>query len=245
MGRVFVTGDTHGSNDILKLTAERWPEGQGLSRDDYLVICGDFGLVWSDPASQNDTHWLKWLNAQPWTTLFVDGNHENHDLLNSYEVSSWNGGKVHVLPHYPHIIHLMRGQAFSIPGFGMWFVMGGARSQDRAWRVEGRSWWAREMPADDEYDEATRTLESIDWAPDYVFTHDCPTNRLTYAMPWYIKHTGSLPQADQLNNYLQFVDERLDQARLKGWYCGHYHEDLELGDEKHLLLYHQVIELNE
>lgn len=71
--------------------------------------------------------------------LFVDGNHENHDLLDALAVSHWNGGRAHVLPGRPHVIHLMRGQFYEVPDRGRWFVMGGARSQDREWRIEGRS----------------------------------------------------------------------------------------------------------
>lgn len=243
MGRVFVTGDTHGSSDILKLTGKYWPEGRTLARDDLLVICGDFGLVWSDPPSEDAAFWLAWLNARPWTTLFLDGNHENHDLLDSFEVDEWCGGKVHVVPGCAHVRHLMRGQVYRISGHGTWFVMGGARSQDREWRVEGRTWWAREMPSEDEYDEATQNLEACNWAPDFVFTHDCATSRLALAMPWYLAHPAYVPPADALTDYLQFVDERLSKERLVAWYCGHYHQDCELGDEIHHLLYQQVVEL--
>ena len=243
--RVFVTGDTHGSNDILKLTGKYWPEGGNLGRDDLLVICGDFGLVWSEPASEESGFWLDWLEARPWTTLFVDGNHENHDLLDGYAVSEWCGGRVHVLPGHPHVIHLMRGQAYDVDVHGRWFVLGGARSQDRQWRVEGRTWWRREMPSDEEYDEASRALADMGFAPDYVFTHDCPTDRLTYAMPWYVQYRGTMPPADQLTSYLQYVDERLDGRSLRAWYCGHYHDDLRLGDDRHHLLYRQVVELGE
>lgn len=242
---VFVTGDTHGSNDMLKLTGKYWPMGRSLGRDDLLVICGDFGLVWSEPASEDSAFWLDWLESRPWTTLFVDGNHENHDLLDGYQVGEWCGGKVHVLPGHPHVIHLMRGQAFEVEGRGRWFVMGGARSQDRQWRVEGRTWWRREMPSDQEYDTASQTLIDMGFAPDYVFTHDCPTDRLAYAMPWFVQYRGTMPPADRLTNYLQYVDERLDPQVLRAWYCGHYHEDLRLGDDQHHLLYRQVVELGE
>lgn len=245
MGQVFVTGDTHGSGDILKLTGKYWPQGRELTRDDLLVICGDFGLVWSEPPTGNELFWLDWLEARPWTTLFLDGNHENHDVLDALDVAPWHGGSVHVLPGHPHILHLMRGQTYDMGSNGTWFVMGGARSQDRAWRVEGTSWWAREMPSDEEYVRASQALEAADWAPDYIFTHDCPSNLLTYAMPWYLKHRSHMPQTDALTNYLQYVDESVDQARLRRWYAGHYHHDFALGDERHVVLYQQVVELGD
>lgn len=46
MSRIFITGDTHGSYDIQKLARKNFPEGKTLTKDDYVIICGDFGCVW-------------------------------------------------------------------------------------------------------------------------------------------------------------------------------------------------------
>ena len=54
---------------------------EGDEPGDYVVIAGDFGGLWD--GSQKDQYWLDWLNKKPFTTLFVDGNHENFDLLNT------------------------------------------------------------------------------------------------------------------------------------------------------------------
>ena len=59
---------------------------------------------------------LKPFSDLPVTVLFVDGNHENFDLLNAYPVEMWKGGKVHNIK--PDIIHLMRGQVFEISAGG-------------------------------------------------------------------------------------------------------------------------------
>lgn len=77
---IFVTGDIHASYDIAKLS-ESCFDTAGLTKDDYVIICGDFGLVWNNSASEQ--YWLRWLDARPFTTLFVDGNHEGFSLLNS------------------------------------------------------------------------------------------------------------------------------------------------------------------
>ena len=47
---IFVTGDIHGSRDIQKLSASNFPMQPQLSREDFVIICGDFGLVWQDCA---------------------------------------------------------------------------------------------------------------------------------------------------------------------------------------------------
>lgn len=153
----FVTGDTHGRIDVHKLNAYNFPVQKDLSRDDYVIICGDFGFVWAN--DKEDMWWQKWLADKPFTTLFCDGNHENHDLLAQYPVSEWNGGKVHFVQ--PNVIHLMRGQVYDIAG-KKFFVMGGAASHDKELRKEGESWWPNEMPSDEEYAEAERNLEAVD-----------------------------------------------------------------------------------
>ena len=77
---VYITGDTHG--DFQRFTTRNFPQLKGMNRDDYIIITGDFGGVWA--GEQVDRHDLDWLEDKPFTTLFVDGNHENFDLLNAY-----------------------------------------------------------------------------------------------------------------------------------------------------------------
>lgn len=83
---VFLTGDTHGEADIAKVDAFA-RVAQDLTRDDVLIVLGDFGLVWADPPSEGERRRLDWYEEQPWTTLFVDGNHENFDLLDALPVT--------------------------------------------------------------------------------------------------------------------------------------------------------------
>ena len=109
---IFITGDLHGEFDIHKLNTTSFPVQSDLTKDDYVIVCGDFGLVWRDKNDKTDLYWQRWLNNKPFTTLFIDGNHENHDLLQQYPVTEWNGGKVHQIQ--PSIFHLMRGQVFEI-----------------------------------------------------------------------------------------------------------------------------------
>jgi len=75
MNRVFVTGDTHG--DFRRFTSSNWKTGKELDKDDYVIITGDFGGIWDvNKSGKEELHWLNWLNDKPWTTLFIDGNHE-------------------------------------------------------------------------------------------------------------------------------------------------------------------------
>ena len=122
---IYITGDIHASVDIGKLSTKRFPQQKTLSKEDYLIICGDFGLVWDN--SNTDLYWRNWLAGKPFTTLWVDGNHENFDRLYNYPVEEWNGGKVHKIR--PSVIHLMRGQIYQIEEKKI-FTFGGASRHD-------------------------------------------------------------------------------------------------------------------
>ncbi len=124
---IYVTGDTHADFNY-RFNVENLPEQRKMTKDDYVIICGDFGGVWdADRESKNENYWLDWFEERPYTLLFVDGNHENFDRLYGYPVKEWHGGKVHELR--PHVFHLMRGQFFEMDGKKI-FAFGGASSHD-------------------------------------------------------------------------------------------------------------------
>ena len=107
---IYATGDLHGNT--LRFQPRYFPEQAEMTKNDYMIVCGDAGLVWH--GDKNDDPQLDRLEALPFTVLFLDGNHENFDALNEYPVEEWHDGKVHRIR--PHVIHLMRGQAFELQG---------------------------------------------------------------------------------------------------------------------------------
>jgi hypothetical protein len=124
---IYITGDTHAEfQDRFNTSA--FPEQKEMTKDDYVIICGDFGGVWDVGwESKREKWWLDWFEERNFTLLFIDGNHENFDRLYGYPVKEWHGGKVHELR--PHVLHLMRGQVFEICG-KKFFTFGGASSHD-------------------------------------------------------------------------------------------------------------------
>ena len=79
---VYATGDTHGN--FLRFHAENFPEQETMTKNDYVIICGDFGGVWDGSEKEQQT--LDWLESLPFTVLFVSGNHEDFDLLKRFPV---------------------------------------------------------------------------------------------------------------------------------------------------------------
>ena len=120
---IFITGDTHG--DFTRFKKKIFYEQAELTKDDCVMIAGDFGGIWDGGAEER--HWLDWLEAKPFTTLFVSGNHENFDMLAEFPIEDWHGGRVQRVR--PSVIHLMRGQIYDIQG-RTFFTMGGASSHD-------------------------------------------------------------------------------------------------------------------
>ena len=216
---IYITGDTHGSIETHRLSAANFPDGKSLTKDDYVIICGDFGLIWS--SSEEDLWWLKWLESKPWTTLFVDGNHENFDLLNSYPVELWNGGKIHKVSD--SVIHLMRGQVFELQNH-KFFTFGGAKSTDKAYRTEGKSWWKQEIPTRDEFDEALENLQEHEFSVDYIVTHTAPS--------WVCRCLSSCPVSDPTCDYMDAFDKFV---KFKEWYFGHFHSDRVVTSEFHAM----------
>ena len=95
---IYATGDTHGN--FQRFAPEHFPEQAGMTKEDYMIICGDFGGVWD--GGKKEERNLDWLEDRPFTTLFISGNHENFDLLRKYPTEEWNGGKIQRIR--PHVI---------------------------------------------------------------------------------------------------------------------------------------------
>ena len=219
---IYATGDCHGN--FRRFQPEYFPEQAGMTKNDMVIIAGDFGGVWFGDSRDDET--LDWLERLPFTLAFVCGNHENYDALERYPVAEWHGGKVHRVR--PHVLHLMRGQIFELESY-RFFTMGGAKSHDTNHRINHISWWRQELPSDEEYSEALQNLERYNWQVDYIITPCAPTS---------IALAGSRHnEADRLTDFLQEVRER---ATYHYWLFGHYHDNRAI-DEKHILLWEQIV----
>ncbi len=224
----FGIGDIHGRlNHWKKITARI------LTAEDVIFGLGDFGGV----SVESEDAFYDYLAEQEYKVLFLDGNHENFDRLNQYPVSEWKGGKVHFVRH--NVIHLMRGEIYEIDGKKL-FVMGGGYSEDRAYRIQGESWWPEEMPSDEEYRNAARNLENCGFKVDYILTHTAPSDTVEYL--YRLRKTSKYRASEEypLNEFLQWVADMTDYGK---WYFGHFHTDAELWKNQYAV-YEGIRELN-
>ena len=245
---IYITGDCHG--DYRRFNTEIFPEQKEMTREDFVIVCGDFGY-WDRSKEQE---WQrKWLSGKSFTLLWVDGNHENYDMLAELPVEEWHGGKVQYISE--NIIHLMRGQVYELEGIRL-FSFGGARSHDirdgildpeepdfrrkyaklrrrgALFRVNHHSWWKEEMPGEAEFEEGRRNLERAGWEVDFIVTHCTASSTQALAGGW-------LYQPDALTDYLEEIRQK---CRYRRWFFGHYHDNRNV-TERDLMLYEQIIRI--
>ena len=238
MNRIVICGDTHGVLDTIKISNFQETD-QKLDKNDYLIICGDAGIVWEYETLKESVDYFESFGTN---ILFVDGNHENFDILNSFPISIWNGGKVHKISD--RIYHLMRGQVFNISGT-TFLTIGGADSTDKEIRTESLNWWKEESFSYQDYEEAYNNLKQSDFKIDYVISHS-PNNELLQklynlftccgeSVPYFLQKKIT---PSQTSNILQDIKAKIT---FKKWFCGHLHIDENI--EKYKILYSYLYEI--
>jgi len=158
---IAMAGDWHGNLGFAL--------GQvGRARDagcELIVQCGDFGYWRPDPTTRKYLFRLEraLAEARMWL-LWVDGNHEDHDLLTSRPVDSDTG----LRPISDHIAHLPRGHRWTW-GEHTWLALGGAVSMDQQRRKAGVDWWAGESLTEADVERA-----AAGGPADVMVCHDAP-----------------------------------------------------------------------
>ncbi len=249
---LFITGDTH-SDFKRRFNTTNFPEQKNMCKDDFVLICGDFGGIWNyECESKEEKHWLDWFEERSYTLLFIDGNHENFDRLYNYPEKEWHGGRVHEIR--PHVLHLMRGQIFEIDGKSI-FTFGGASSHDiqggildpdgpdfmekrkrlnqgfLPYRIKHYSWWEDELPSQEEMDEGIKNLKKHNNQVDFIVTHCCASSTQEL-------FRQGVP--DILTDYFEDIRQKI---MFKKWFFGHYHDNLNV-NEKETLIYEQLIRVS-
>ncbi len=207
---LYFAGDVHGDTYFDKM---RDPALMALSKEDHVIVCGDLEVLRPDP---DERAWcIERLENMPYTTLFVDGNHEGHELLNACPRERWHGGFARRVSE--SILYLERGQVFDIGGFSV-LAMGGAKTfagLREAGLLDGPD---PGIPTEAERRAAVENLLLRGSAVDFVASHTAPSRVI-----------GLLPQRENTptSEFTDWLQELADTAHFKQWLFGHYHCDAE------------------
>lgn len=208
---MLLTGDTHSH---LSRLLERINEAS-MEESDTMVVMGDFGFIWITEYDQQEIDSLNILsNTCPGMLLFVDGNHENFDVLDKLPEVDYGGSKAGYIRE--NILHLKRGRIYDIEGKKC-LAMGGALSHDKHCRKEGESWWPQEEPSDLNWATCFKSLRDNNMHVDYIFTHSAPES---FVRTLCLLKGIPLFEIDRTARMLEYLKNRV---KFDKWFCGHWH----------------------
>ena len=221
----FLKGDIHGNLFEIIDFINRF----NLGKNDNIIILGDCGIAWRKDKKDLDQNIKLWNECGNGVKLyFIDGNHENFNILNSLPIEN-NMGKI-----ADNIYHLRRGQVYEFENKKI-LVCGGADSIDKYRRIENFTWWKEEAISQ----------ETIDDIPvghyDYVLTHCCP--RSIFEKNRIYLSTLQFLDENKINHSSEDMLEQLkNKITFDHWFFAHYHINRNL-DEKFTCLFEDFMEV--
>lgn len=248
---IYVTADPHGDcSNIINFA-----RNNNLTTNDSIIIAGDASFLFEKRANMKELLMLHKLKKVACKILFIDGNHENFDRLNSYPQKEWNGGLVHMIT--PNLIHLLRGQLYSLEGMTI-FTFGGAFPHEKCiildpkslgyveevkrcekeniyYRVKGIDYWNEQIPSEDEMVEGWSNLEKSGYQVDYIITHSAPVS-----VEKIIYRQDNL-EVDRLSDYLEKIRNKVTYRK---WICGHYHITKKIDEKFQIVNQNDFMKLN-
>lgn len=260
---IYITGDTHA--EFRRFTRRNFPEQEEMSKDDHIIIAGDFGGVWypKDSANQRyhrhckeEIYKLDELNTRSFTTLFVPGNHENYDRLMSDEFPTidYCGGKVKQIRS--SVLMLLRGEMYEIDGVKI-FAFGGASSHDISDGIldSNDPNWKKKAKELDRLGKYHYRINGLSWWKEELPNKEEMKHGFdvldanNWKCDYVVTHCASsstqallshgLYQPDILTNYLEEIRQKL---QYKKWFFGHYHDNRAINN-KEIMLYEQIIRI--
>lgn len=202
--KILFAGDWHGNPQFVSHLFTHITD----LKIDAIVQCGDFGF-WEH--RQGGKEYLDVVSELATTNsipiYWVDGNHENFELLEEKYVKGNYNNFVEIRQNLYYIPRGLRWEwdKVSFVGFG------GAYSIDKDQRTPFISWWPQEVASQEDVSRATTTA-------DVLVCHDSPTGVPTFDLaPFKLQPIeGALHSRNQLRKVAEVVEPKFIVH-------GHYH----------------------
>lgn len=249
--RVFVTGDVHGTRDIVKFDHLTELYGADLARDPaekLIIVCGDFGLIFEQAPDDWERSTMDYYRGlyDDYGLVVVTclGNHENYDrIYHELPEVPLFGDAVYAITTDRGPYYLQNGGYYTMSYHDAPFTLfafGGAASRDYVYRKRGLSWWPQEIPSRRMAARGRRALAAHDHYADYFITHTLPY-RLKRAIFMPTPAGLKIPHENTTEKMLQHF---MDHNRYGHWFAGHQHQNINIPDFKMTLLYNDIVELD-
>lgn len=221
--RFVIIGDTHGNRGWLI----EFLKSQKKAHDiEVAFVVGDFGY-WEHTASgikflEELSYWLKELGI---TLYFIRGNHENHEMLKSYNGESFTGDTpVEIRERLLWVPDACALELVETAGEGYLtaLTLGGAYSIDQRSRLQGKDYWSDEIITESIFHQALDT-ELNEY--NLLLSHDTSNYAFQGLINSSARNYGFLGEEMEraCNIQRQYISEVIDAKRIRVNIHGHHH----------------------
>lgn len=241
MGRVFVTGDTHGKPICIK---DAISQIDNPSEDDFIIITGDAGFEYQNLVMGAAKREAKKF---PGKWIVLRGNHDScywKEHEDSWEKINCQGCDYLYQKKYPNIWYLPdEGCIYHIENYNILFIPG-AYSVDKWYRLRSNYPW---NPNEQLTETERKNLEILtsEWLElgfniDFVIAHTFPKKLQPCFEDLFMSGLNQATVDKSMEIWLDkmsFIYENC--PTFKQYFGGHFHDDRVL-TEKYTMLYHGV-----
>lgn len=201
----LILGDIHGAwgdaEDIIKKA------GAEAGPFDQIIQVGDMGFGFP--------------GVRPWSfdpgipSKWVDGNHENFDLLHKRHIANFGYDPYHVLwpQGWEKFLDIWTYMPRGTIEDGILYI-GGASSIDKAIRKNGLDWWPEENISRADEDRTLDAIKAYEGRIHTVISHDCPTSFVMRPV---------LRGGEYHDSNRRFLEHVRQLVKPERWFFGHYH----------------------
>ena len=234
----FITGDTHGSGLIGRLSnLISIPESGVVPETIGLIILGDVGLNYY--LDSRDRKLKTMANRLGYQLYCLRGNHEERPenvegMILEYDENVH--GEVYYEPDFPNIKYFKTFGEYQIFRYKI-LVVGGAYSVDKEYRqLMGYQWFPGEQLTESETVELFELATGNEY--DLVLSHTCPYDwRPTDLFLSCIDQSKVDTTMEKMLNLLKDYIYKWDK-----WCFGHYHDDRFVRPDV-MMFYHEIAPL--
>lgn len=228
----YVTGDTHAEFFRLKPFHDAIPDNECWG----LIILGDVGFNYY-LSKKDDKLKYQVCHNYPKLKLFcIRGNHEARpeDVERMKEIWCEDVGNfVYYQKEFPNIFYLKDGHSYEFNGMEA-FVIGGAYSVDKAFRLERKKiglysgWFENEQLSKEEMSRIEETISGRSF--DFILSHTCPWSWEPRDLFLDFISQRSVDDSMEL-----WMDQLKEKINYRVWLCGHFHADRILAKRAQML----------